>query len=95
MFFTVFISGSGGLADERKAAAAAVEELGFRPDLFEGWPALSEAPEPASLAAVRESKLFVILLGAEYRSPSSTGRSIINDEYLAARVDRCLGGSVA
>src|ERR1051326_7150597 len=85
MLLTVFISSSGGLVKERQAAAAAVEELGLRPDLFEEWPALSEAPEPASLAAVREADLFVILVGAEYRSTSSTGRSIIHDEYLAAR----------
>ncbi|MEA2462260.1 MAG: hypothetical protein QOJ98_7, partial [Acidobacteriota bacterium] len=82
---TIFISGSSDLPEERSASAAAIESMGLRPDVYEGWTALSEAPEAASVRAVRESDILVLLIGSRYGTLSSAGRSIVHEEYLAAR----------
>lgn len=84
MALTVFIISSSDLADERRAAADTVDDLGLRADTYETWPALAQAPEPASIAAAAKADIVILLIGARYGTAASTGRSIIHEEYRAA-----------
>jgi tetratricopeptide (TPR) repeat protein len=82
---TVFVGSRGDLQEERRAVVAAIEESGHRADAFENWAALPRPPLEASIGAVERADIVVLLLGSTYGPPASTGRSIIHEEYRAAR----------
>lgn len=84
-FLRIFVSSRSDLPDERNAAFDAVNEAGHDPDRYENWPALSQRPLDASIAAVKRDDILVLLLGSTYGLLSETGRSITHEEYLAAR----------
>ena len=85
VFLRIFVSSRSDLPDERSAAFDAIIEAGHNPDRYENWPALSQPPFDASIAAVKQGEIFVLLLGTTYGPLADTGRSITHEEYLAAR----------
>ncbi|MEA2413551.1 MAG: hypothetical protein QOI58_208 [Thermoanaerobaculia bacterium] len=84
-FLRILVSSRSDLPDERIAAFDAISEAGHDPDRYEDWPALSQRPLDASIAAVKRDDILVLLLGATYGLLTETGRSITHEEYLAAR----------
>lgn len=85
VFLRIFVSGRSDLPDERTAAFDAIIEGGHDPDRYEDWPAFSQRPLEASIAAVKRNDILVLLLGTTYGLLADTGRSITHEEYLAAQ----------
>ena len=69
--------GSGG------ATSAASEEFGFRPVRSERQPARAIDPKRALTTLVRESDIFLLILGERYGAPDGA-TSPVEDEYAAA-----------
>jgi hypothetical protein len=81
----VFVSSRSDLPEERRAAFEVILAAGHEPDQYENWPALSQRPLDASIAAVKGDDILVLLLGETYGALADTGRSITHEEYRAAR----------
>jgi hypothetical protein len=82
----VFISSViAGYEHFRAGAAEAVETLGHTLLRSEDFPASPGTAQQACLAAVRESDVVVLLLGARYGTPQESGLSATHEEYREAR----------
>lgn len=79
---SVFISSvMRGMDAEREAVAAAVEEVGATPVLFERFGGRDDGAQPAYRDGVRGSDIYVGVLGERYGVPDETGYSPTHLEY--------------
>lgn len=86
MTMRVFISSVvEGFESYRRAAAAAVEDLGYTVVRAEDLPARPETPRRACLEAARDADLTVVLLGARYGTVQDSGLSATHEEFREAR----------
>ena len=74
-----------GLESFRDAAVSAVSILGYETVRAEDFPASSQSPQQACLAAVRRCDAVVLLLGAAYGQAQRSGLSATHEEYREAR----------
>lgn len=82
----VFLSSViAGYEDFRDAAARGITSLGYEVSRAEDFGASAATPQQACLAAVREADLVVLILGARYGAPQSSGLSATHEEYHEAR----------
>ena len=72
-----------GFESYRDAAARAIEEFGLRPVRSERQPARDIDPKRALTTLVRESDIFLLILGERYGAPDGAV-SPVEDEYAAA-----------
>lgn len=85
----VFISSViSGMEEFREAAARAARALGHDVIQAEDFGARPDSPQTACLAGVREAEAVVLLMGARYGAPQSSGLSATHEEYREAR-ERC------
>lgn len=83
---SVFISSvMDELAAERRALADFVDELGFRPILFEDLGGRDENAETAYLAGVAQAEIYLGLVDERYGTMLPSGRSPTHEEYRKAR----------
>ena len=88
----VFISSViGGMEPFRAAVSDAVESLGYTVIRSEDFGASTDTPRQACLQAARTADLTVVLLGANYGQPQSSGLSATHEEFREA----CDHGTVA
>jgi hypothetical protein len=81
----VFISSvMDELAEERKAIASAVRQLGAEPVWFEDFGGRDDEPTRAYLAEVATSTIYVAILGRSYGRLTGTRRSATHEEYREA-----------
>jgi Domain of unknown function (DUF4062) len=81
----VFISSvMGELAKERRAVAAAVEEMGATPVWFEALGGRDEGAEAAYLDGVRRADVYLGIIADRYGALTPTGRSATHEEYREA-----------
>ncbi len=82
----VFISSPiRGMEAFRDAAVRSARALGHDVKRSEDFPALSESPQQACLAGVREADVVVLLLGPSYGEAQESGLSATHEEYREAR----------
>ena len=74
-----------GFEAERAAARAAVESLDMEPVMAERFGAQSESPQEACLKSVRESDVYIGILGPRYGYVTAAGISVTEEEFLEAR----------
>lgn len=72
------------LREERKAAAAAISEIGAQPALFEDFGGRDDDPQAAYLNEVASSDIYVGILGRKYGKPLPTRFSATHAEYREA-----------
>jgi hypothetical protein len=81
----VFISSvMTGMADERRAVADAVEQIGAEPVMFETFGGRDADPENAYLGEVAASDIYVGILGRMYGRLLTSRRSATHEEYREA-----------
>lgn len=79
---TVFISSViAGFEEVRGQAATAVEKARMHPILAERHPADPRASRQAMFDAIGDSEYYLLLIGARYGEPDSTGKSPTEDEF--------------
>ena len=83
----------GQMEEERKAVAAAIDEVGAIPVWFEAFGGRDDDPEDAYLSEVASSDIYVGILGRRYGRPLKSRYSATHAEYLAA-VDQGLRISI-
>lgn len=66
------------LAEERSVVEQTLVELDMLPNRFEAWSASPESPSEKSLAEVRDSEIFILILGQDISEP-------VLEEYRVAR----------
>jgi hypothetical protein len=82
----VFISSViAGMEEYRAAAREAAESLGYSVIAAEDFGASPSSPQQVCLAGVRDADVVVLLLGARYGTPQSSGLSPTHEEYQEAR----------
>lgn len=82
----VFISSvMKGFQPERDAARRAVESLGMKPIMAEDFGAKPLSPQLACLEAVRNSDIYVGVLGARHGFRADSGLSVTEEEFQEAR----------
>ena len=82
----VFISSVvAGMEEYRAAAREAAESLGYTVIAAEDFGASPRSPQQVCLAGVRDADAVVLLLGARYGTPQSSGLSPTHEEYHEAR----------
>ena len=82
----VFISSViAGMEEYRAAAREAAESLGYTVIAAEDFGASPSSPQQVCLAGVRDADVVVLLLGARYGTPQSSGLSPTHEEYHEAR----------
>ena len=82
----VFISSViAGMEEHRAAAREAAESLGYTVIAAEDFGASPSSPQQVCLAGVRDADVVVLLLGARYGTPQSSGLSPTHEEYREAR----------
>lgn len=82
----VFVSSViGGMELHRDAASDAVESLGYTVIRSEEFGASSDTPRRACMEAARTADLTLVLLGARYGEPQSSGLSATHEEFREAR----------
>lgn len=82
----VFISSvMKGFADERKAAKSAVESLDMQPIMAEHFSAKPYSPRTACVEGVKNSDIYLGILGAGYGSVANSGLSVTEEEFNMAR----------
>jgi hypothetical protein len=85
----VFISSViSGMAPYRDVAARAVRTLGHEPRMAEDYGALSDTPQQACLAGVRDADVVILLLGARYGHRQESELSATHEEYREAQERR-------
>lgn len=73
------------MGEERRAAVAAISEVGAEPVWFEGLGGRDQDAEQAYLSEVAASDIYVGVLGSRYGRPDpSTGYSATHAEYVHA-----------
>src|SRR3954447_24860664 len=78
----VFISSvMADLADERRAAAAAITDLGAEPVWFEAFGGRDDDPQAAYLAEVASSHVYLGILGRTYGRLLPSRLSATHEEY--------------
>jgi hypothetical protein len=83
---TVFISSViGGFEAVRQAAREAVESMGMRPVMAEMAGARPQSPQHALLGEVADAGVYLLLLGARYGEPDSSGISPTEEEFEEAK----------
>ena len=82
------ISVIGGLEAHRDAAARAAGVLGHQVKRSEDFAASASSPQGACLLGVRWAEVVILLLGARYGEPQTSGLSPTHEEYREAK-DRC------
>lgn len=83
---TVFISSViGGFEAVRQAAREAVESMGMRPVMAEMAGARPQSPQHALLSEVADADIYLLLLGARYGEPGSSGISPTEEEFEEAK----------
>lgn len=81
----VFVSSvMGSLAEERRAVAAAIEEVGAEPVWFEDFGGRDQDPSEAYLSEVASSTVYIGILGREYGRRLPSGYSATHAEYREA-----------
>ena len=80
-----------GMEPHRAAVANAIESLGYSVIRSEDFGASTESPRQACLQAARTADLTIVLLGAHYGQPQSSGLSATHEEFREA----CEHGTVA
>ena len=73
------------LSAERRALADLLNELGFRPILFEDLGGRDENAETAYLAGVAQAEIYLGLINERYGTMLPSGRSATHEEYRKAR----------
>ena len=82
----VFISSViRGFESFRRAAAEAVESLGYTVVRAEDFAARADTPQRACLEAARNANLTIVVLGARYGDPQESGLSATHEEFREAR----------
>lgn len=82
----VFISSViSGFGEYRDAAARACQTLKHQPLRAEDFGATAGTPQQVCLAGVRAAEVVVLLLGAKYGEPQSSGLSATHEEFHEAR----------
>lgn len=82
----VFISSMiVSMEEYRTAAREAVENLGHTVIAAEDFGASPDSPQQVCLAAVRDADVIVLLFGARYGIPQTSGLSPTHEEYREAR----------
>jgi Domain of unknown function (DUF4062) len=82
----VFISSViAGMEDYRAAAREAAEGLGCTVIAAEDFGASPSSPQQVCLAGIRDADVVVLLLGARYGMPQTSGLSPTHEEYREAR----------
>jgi len=85
----VFISSViEGFEDYRRAARRAVELTENAPVMAEDFGATPDSPQEACLQGVRESDLFLVLVGPRYGEPTKAGMSATEEEFEQAQQHR-------
>src|SRR5438309_6616909 len=85
----VFISSViRGLEPHRDAASRAARALRHEVKLAEDFAASSATPQQACLAGVRWAEVVILILGARYGEPQTSGLAPTHEEYREAR-ERC------
>ena len=74
-----------GMEDHRAAAREAAESLGYTVIAAEDFRASSSSPQQVCLGGVRDADVVVLLLGARYGTPQTSGLSPTHEEYREAR----------
>ncbi len=74
-----------GMEDHRAAAREAAESLGYTVIAAEDFRASSSSPQQVCLGGVRDAGVVVLLLGARYGTPQTSGLSPTHEEYREAR----------
>ena len=88
----VFVSSViGGMEPHRAAVSDAVASLGYAVIRSEDFGASTDTPRRACLQAARTADLTIVLLGANYGQPQSSGLSATHEEFREA----CDHGTVA
>jgi hypothetical protein len=83
---TVFVSSViGGFEAARQAAREAVESMGMRPAMAEMTGARPQSPQHALLGEVADADIYLLLLGARYGEPGSSGISPTEEEFEEAK----------
>jgi hypothetical protein len=83
---TVFISSViEGFEPVRQAAREAVESMGMRPVMAEMAGARPQSPQHALLGEVADADIYLLLLGARYGEPGSSGISPTEEEFEEAK----------
>lgn len=80
-----------GMERHRAAVANAIETLGYSVIRSEDFGASTDSPRQACLQAARTADLTIVLLGAHYGQPQSSGLSATHEEFREA----CDHGTVA
>lgn len=80
-----------GMERHRAAVADAIESLGYSVIRSEDFGASTDTPRQACLQAARTADLTIVLLGAHYGQPQSSGLSATHEEFREA----CNHGTVA
>lgn len=75
----------GDFASRRDAACAAIQSLGHQALRCEHYTASPSSPRVACLSGVRDADAVVLLLGARYGAPQTSGRSATHEEFDEAR----------
>ena len=82
----VFVSSViGGMEPHRAAVSDAVESLGYALTRSEDFGASTDTPRRACLQEARTADLTIVLLGARYGEPQSSGLSATHEEFQEAR----------
>ncbi len=74
-----------GFGDERGTAESAVKSLGLLPVMAEDFGAQPFSPRLACLQGVKNSDLFLAILGSRYGEQTNSGRSPCEEEFDEAR----------
>ena len=74
-----------GMERHRAAVANAIESLGYSVILSEDFGASTDSPRRACLEPARTADLTIVLLGANYGRPQSSGLSATHEEFREAR----------
>ena len=82
----VFISSvMRGFAPQRQAARSAVELLRLRPVMAEDFGAKAHSSQVACIDGVRQSEVYVLILGERYGYIAASGKSATEEEFDEAR----------
>jgi len=80
----VFISSTGDLKELRRAALDVVLSLEMQPIMYEYWPQKDATPADVCCQKVKESNIFLCILGSRYGSDGPSGMSMTEFEYRTA-----------
>ena len=74
-----------GMESERAAVKDAIITLGHEPIMAEGFAAQDSSPQIACLNGLRQSDLFLLILGDRYGAAQASGLSATHEEFEEAR----------